>query len=103
MGWLPADTADACFEDAWLPETGLRELPAEVAANPTLREFSTCQLRLMPESIVIMLRQDKRRRRVRMLVIVLIVLACVLAFIYDIERTHSGSDSGAVSEIQYPV
>ena len=38
-----------------------------------------------------------------MLVIVLIVLACVLALIYDIERPHSGPDSGAVSEIQYPV
>jgi hypothetical protein len=74
-----------------------------IAENATLRELQTCQLRLMPESIGIMLSQDERQRRVRMLVIVLIVLACLLAFIYDIKRPHSGPDSGAVSEIQYSV
>jgi len=72
----------------------------ELAANPTLQAHPTCQVRSLPESINPMLNQDEERRRVRMLVIILIVLACVLAFIYDIERPHSGPDSGAVSENQ---
>jgi hypothetical protein len=34
-----------------------------------------------------------------MFIILLIVLACLLAFIYDVGRPHSKPDSGAVSEI----
>jgi hypothetical protein len=38
-----------------------------------------------------------------MMIIFLIVLACVLAFVYDMERPHSGPDAGAISEVQYLV
>ena len=48
-----------------------------------------------------MLTQDERRRSIRMLIICLIVLACALAVIYDVERPHSGPDSGAVGKIDY--
>jgi hypothetical protein len=48
-----------------------------------------------------MLNPDERRRRLRMMIIFLIVLACVLAFIYDVERPHSGPGAGAVSEVHH--
>ncbi|WP_433966594.1 hypothetical protein [Tunturiibacter gelidiferens] len=50
-----------------------------------------------------MLNPDERRQRLRMMIIFLIVLACVLAFIYDVERPHSGPDAGAVSEVHHLV
>jgi hypothetical protein len=34
-----------------------------------------------------------------MMIIFLIILACVLAFVYDVERPHFGPDAGAVSEV----
>jgi hypothetical protein len=46
-----------------------------------------------------MLNPDERRQRLRMMIIFLIILACVLAFVYDVERPHFGPDAGAVSEV----
>jgi hypothetical protein len=44
-----------------------------------------------------MLNPDERRRRLRMMIIFLIiVLACVLAFTYDVERPHSTAGQGRV-------
>jgi hypothetical protein len=34
-----------------------------------------------------------------MMIIFLIVLACVLALVYDMDRQHSGPDAGAISEV----